>query len=143
MSGDLFYDTLPKAFPKSETMSYFRGASTYTRDDIIVGNMRLVSSIVTSYKVSDEDKKDLFQIGLIGLMKAVDKFDISKGTQFATFAATCIQNEIGMYLRKANRDNLVISIEEPIHTDNNGTELKINDLLVDDSADIVDNFENK
>lgn len=43
MSGDLFYDTLPKAFPKFETMSYFRGASTYTRDDIIVGNMRLVS----------------------------------------------------------------------------------------------------
>lgn len=143
MSGDLFYDTLPKAFPKSETMSYFRGASTYTRDDIIVGNMRLVSSIVTSYKVSDEDKKDLFQIGLIGLMKAVDKFDISKGTQFANFAATCIQNEIGTYLRKANRDNLVISIEEPIHTDNNGTELKINDILVDESADIVDNFENK
>ena len=48
-----------------------------------------------------------------------------------------------MYLRKANRDNLVISIEEPMHTDNNGTEFKINDILVDESVDIVDNFENK
>ena len=143
MSSDIFVEKLPKALPKSETMNYFRGNSFYMRDDIIIGNMRLVALIVAKYNVSEEDKKDLFQIGLIGLMKAVDNFDVTKGVQFATFAGTCIQNEIGMQLRKTNKDSLVVSIDDSLYTNKDGDEIKISDTLVDEKANIVEDFEDK
>ncbi len=143
MHNDLLGIKLPKALSKPETMSYFKGSSFYTREDIIEGNMRLVSSIVANYNVSLEDKKDLFQVGLIGLMKAVDGFNVLKGTQFSSYAIPCIQNEIGMYLRKFNKDSVVISMEDPIYTNKNGEDIRLEDSLVDEKANIEENYENK
>ena len=70
----------------------------------------MVFSIVAKYNFSLEDKKDLFQVGLIGLIKAVDSFNVLKGTKFSSYAIPCIQNEIGIYLRKFNKDSLVTSM---------------------------------
>ena len=143
MQNDLLGINLPKALSKSETMSYFKGSSFYTREDIIEGNMRLVFSIVANYNVSLEDKKDLFQVGLIGLIKAVDSFNVLKGTKFSSYAIPCIQNEIGMYLRKFNKDSLVTSMEEPIYTNKNGEDIKVEDTLEDGTVNIEENYENK
>lgn len=143
MQNDLLSINLPKALSKSETMSYFKGSSVYTREDIIEGNMRLVFSIVAKYNVSLEDKKDLFQVGLIGLIKAVDSFNVLKGTKFSSYAIPCIQNEIGMYLRKFNKDSLVTSMEEPIYTNKNGEDIKVEDTLEDGTVNIEENYENK
>ncbi len=143
MYNDLLGTKLPKALSKSETMSYFKGSPFYTREDIINGNMRLVSSIVANYNVSSEDRKDLFQIGLIGLIKAVDSFNVLKGTQFSSYAIPCIQNEIGMYLRKFNKDSVVTSMEESIYTNKNGEDIRLEDSLVDEKANIEENYENK
>lgn len=141
--SDIFLAKFPPALPKSETVNYFKGNSFYTREDIILGNMRLVLSIVSRYNVSEEEKKDLFQIGLIGLMKAVDNFKIEKGSQFSTFAGICIDNEIKMYLRKVNKDGVLISMDEIIPTNGDVEGLRISDTLVDDKINIVEDYENK
>ncbi len=141
--SDIFLAKFPPALPESETVNYFKGNSFYTREDIILGNMRLVLSIVSRYNVSEEEKKDLFQIGLIGLMKAVDNFKIEKGSQFSTFAGICIDNEIKMYLRKVNKDGVLISMDEIIPTNGDVEGLRISDTLVDDKINIVEDYENK
>ena len=57
----------------------------------------------------------MVSIGLQGLLKAVDTFDISKNTKFTTYATTCIDNEIGMFIRKEQKRITDIGIEEIVH----------------------------
>jgi len=73
---------------------------TEARTKLIEHNMRLVSYVAHQYFLPSMDKDDNISIGTIGLIRAVDSFDISKNYKFATYATRCIQNEIFMYLRK-------------------------------------------
>ena len=69
------------------------------RATLIERNLRLVSHIVKKYYSRTNDTEDLVSIGTIGLIKAIDSFDPSKGTRLATYASRCIENEILMYFR--------------------------------------------
>ncbi len=69
------------------------------RDQLICGNMGLVWSIVRRFSGRGYDMEDLFQIGSIGLMKAVDKFDLSYDVRFSTYAVPMITGEIKRFLR--------------------------------------------
>ena len=69
------------------------------RETYIKGNLRLVLSIVQRFSNSNENVDDLFQIGCIGLMKAIDNFDITQGVKFSTYAVPMIIGEIRRYLR--------------------------------------------
>lgn len=69
------------------------------RDQYIKGNLRLVLSVIKRFSNSSENVDDLFQIGCIGLMKAIDHFDRSLNVQFSTYAVPMIQGEIRRYLR--------------------------------------------
>lgn len=64
------------------------------RERLILHNLRLVAHIVRKYYSSSRCAEDLVSVGTIGLVKAVDSFDVSKGARFATYAARCIQNAI-------------------------------------------------
>ena len=64
------------------------------RQQLILHNLRLVSHIVRKYYASTPESEDLVSIGTIGLIKAVDTFNIHNGAKFATYAAKCIQNAI-------------------------------------------------
>lgn len=64
------------------------------RDEFIKGNLRLVLSIVQRFSQSSENIDDLFQIGCIGMIKAIDNFDVSQGVQFSTYAVPMIIGEI-------------------------------------------------
>ena len=64
------------------------------RDKLIRHNLRLVAHIVKKYYASSTDQEDLISIGTIGLIKAVNSFDNTKGARFATYAARCIENAI-------------------------------------------------
>lgn len=64
------------------------------RQKLILHNLRLVSHIVRKYYSTASDPEDLVSIGTIGLVKAVDTFNIHNGARFATYAAKCIQNAI-------------------------------------------------
>ena len=68
----------------------------------IKGNLRLVLSIIQRFSNSNENVDDLFQIGCIGLMKAIDNFDITQNVKFSTYAVPMIIGEIRRYLRDNN-----------------------------------------
>lgn len=69
------------------------------RERLCVANMRLVRSIVRRFAFSGRDQEDLFQVGCIGLLKAIDKFDLSYEVCFSTYAVPLIMGEIRRYLR--------------------------------------------
>lgn len=77
----------------------YKNGEKFARDDIINGNLKLVLSILKSFNKSDENKDDLFQIGCVGLLKAVDNFDPSFGVKFSTYCVPMIQGEIRRYIR--------------------------------------------
>lgn len=72
------------------------------REEYIKGNLRLVLSVIKRFSNSNENADDLFQIGCIGLMKAIDNFDTSLGVKFSTYAVPMIIGEIRRYLRDNN-----------------------------------------
>lgn len=72
------------------------------RETYIKGNLRLVLSIIQRFSNNNENVDDLFQIGCIGLMKAIDNFDITQGVKFSTYAVPMIIGEIRRYLRDNN-----------------------------------------
>ena len=72
------------------------------RELYIKGNLRLVLSVIKRFSSSSENVDDLFQIGCIGLMKAIDNFDINLNVKFSTYAVPMIIGEIRRYLRDNN-----------------------------------------
>ena len=72
------------------------------RETYIKGNLRLVLSIIQRFNNNNENVDDLFQIACIGLMKAVDNFDVTQGVKFSTYAVPMIIGEIRRYLRDNN-----------------------------------------
>ncbi len=77
------------------------------RDELACGNLKLVLSILKNYQNRCDNMDDLFQIGCVGLMKAIDNFDLSHGVKFSTYAVPLILGEIRRYLR--DNSNLRIS----------------------------------
>ncbi len=99
------------------------------RQLLILHNLRLVSHIVRKYYGTAKNQEDLVSIGSIGLIKAVDSFDVKKGARFATYAAKCIQNEILMYFRSQKKLNNEVSIHETIDVDRDGNPLTYMDVI--------------
>ena len=69
------------------------------RNTLIERNLRLVAHIVKKYTTDDDMQDDLISIGTIGLIKAIDSYNLNKDTKITTYAARCIENEILMYFR--------------------------------------------
>lgn len=99
------------------------------RNSLIEHNLRLVSHIVRKYYAASPSPDDLFSIGSIGLVKAIDSFDPSNGARFATYSAKCIQNEILMYFRSQKKLTTEVSINETIDTDRDGNPLTYGDII--------------
>jgi len=72
------------------------------RDELISGNLRLVLSVIQRFTNRGENLDDLFQVGCIGLIKAIDHFDIGQGVRFSTYGVPMIIGEIRRYLRDNN-----------------------------------------
>ena len=79
-----------------------RAGDESARELYIKGNLRLVLSVIKRFSASNENVDDLFQIGCIGLMKAIDNFDTSLNVRFSTYAVPMIIGEIRRYLRDNN-----------------------------------------
>ncbi len=84
---------------KQALMLRIREGDTEARKDMICGNLRLVLSLVQRFAGRKENLDDLFQVGCIGLVKAVDNFDVSKEVMFSTYAVPMIIGEMRRYLR--------------------------------------------
>ena len=79
-----------------------KNGDSQARELYIKGNLRLVLSIIKRFSASNENVDDLFQIGCIGLMKAIDNFDTTLNVKFSTYAVPMIIGEIRRYLRDNN-----------------------------------------
>ncbi|WP_227826702.1 sigma-70 family RNA polymerase sigma factor [Clostridioides sp. ZZV15-6383] len=93
------------------------------KDTLIERNMRLVAYIAKKYNNSTEDQDDLISIGTIGLIKAIETYNIDKGTRLATYASRCIENEILMNIRSNKKNKTQVSLQDPIGTDKEGNEI--------------------
>lgn len=87
---------------KEELFERILKGDKVARETYIKGNLRLVLSIIQRFSNNNENVDDLFQIGCIGLMKAVDNFDVTQGVKFSTYAVPMIIGEIRRYLRDNN-----------------------------------------
>lgn len=104
------------------------------RNMLIEHNLRLVAHIVKKYQTSDLDSQDLLSIGTIGLIKAIETFDMKKG-KLGTYAAKCIENELLMLFRSRKKIGKEISLYEPIGNDFEGNEIRLLDILESDQED--------
>jgi len=109
---------------------------------LIERNLRLVAHIVKKYQ-SAEELSDLISIGTIGLIKAINTFDINKGSRLATYAARCIDNELLMMLRAKKKTLREFSIYDPIGNDSEGNEINLLDILESNEKDICEQIEIK
>ncbi len=110
------------------------------KEKLISHNLRLVAHIVKKYNQSGE-ADDLISVGSIGLIKAINTFRYDKNTQFSTYAARCIENEILMLLRAGKKHTGVMSLGECLGQDKDGNEVCLIDILPSDE-DLEQNVEN-
>jgi RNA polymerase sporulation-specific sigma factor len=100
---------------------------------LVERNLRLVVYIAKKFENTGVDLEDLISVGTIGLMKAINTFDVDKNIKLATYASRCIENEILMHLRKTTKLKTEVSIDEPLNQDGDGNELLLSDILGTDS----------
>lgn len=95
---------LPKLKSKEldQLMIKVKMGDELAREEFVVGNLRLVLSIVQRFVMHGDKADDMFQVGCVGLMKAIDNFDMSLGLRFSTYAVPMIIGEIRRYLRDNN-----------------------------------------
>lgn len=110
------------------------------RNILVEYNLRLVAHIVKKYNNFDRDVDDLISIGTIGLIKAINTYDIEKGSRLVTYAARCIENELLMMLRQERKCSKEFSLYEPIGTDKEGNEINLLDIVEYDGKDIAEHI---
>ena len=91
-----------KESEKMELLRKMHAGDESARDRLVNGNLRLVLSVIQRFSNRGENPDDLFQVGVIGLMKAIDNFDISQNVRFSTYAVPMIIGEVRRYLRDNN-----------------------------------------
>ncbi|MCI5596366.1 MAG: RNA polymerase sporulation sigma factor SigK [Lachnospiraceae bacterium] len=112
-----------------EYLQQLKGGDLEARNKLVEHNLRLVAHIVKKYNNLERDMDDLISIGTIGLIKAVNTYDESKGNRLVTYASRCIENELLMLLRREKKCSKEVSLYEPIGTDKEGNEISLLDII--------------
>lgn len=97
---------------KMELFQRIKQGDSAARDAFVEGNLRLVLSVIKRFGSRGENVDDLFQVGCVGLIKAIDNFDLSQNVQFSTYAVPMIIGEIRRYLRDNNAIRVSRSIRD-------------------------------
>lgn len=121
-----------------EAFAAMAAGDAKARQTLIEHNLRLVAHIIKKHYSNAREQEDLVSIGTIGLIKAVDTYDLSKGRRLTTYAATCINNEILMYFRSGKKSAQDVSLSEPIDTDGEGRPLTLIDVLAEEDTIVED-----
>ncbi|MBQ8880236.1 MAG: RNA polymerase sporulation sigma factor SigG [Clostridia bacterium] len=95
---------------KRELLSLASKGDTEARSRLIIGNLRLVLSVISKFNVKNESADDLFQVGCIGLIKAIDNFNLDLDVKFSTYAVPMIIGE----LRRFQRDNTSVRVSRSV-----------------------------
>lgn len=91
--------TVLKEAEKMELLKKYKNGDRSARDALIRGNLRLVLSVIQKFTGRNENADDLFQVGCIGLMKAIDNFNVDLNVRFSTYAVPMISGEVRRYMR--------------------------------------------
>jgi len=101
-----------KVLSTKQMEDLFKNLDKESKDKLVVGNLKLVLSILKKYQNRCDNLDDLFQIGVVGLIKAIDNFDLSFGVKFSTYAVFMIEGEIKRFIRDNNQIRISRSIKE-------------------------------
>ena len=104
-----------KTIPNSEMMKLIKKSQKGdkdSRDALVEGNLKLVLSVIKRFNNRGENLDDLFQIGVIGLLKAIDNFDFTHGVKFSTYAVPMIIGEMRRYLRDNSKLRIPRSLKD-------------------------------
>jgi RNA polymerase sporulation-specific sigma factor len=134
------FDRPLSADEEREYLLRWRSGDREARNILVERNMRLVAHMVKKYSDPEHDPEDLISVGTIGLIKAINTFDVDKSIRLATYAAKCIDNELLMQLRSEKKHSREISIYEPIGTDKEGNEINLMEVLCACEDDVVGSF---
>lgn len=138
---------LPKILNQNEILLLFEDyqkGNHQARNIIIERNLRLIRYIINKYfKEVPIEEEELFSIGMIGLIKSVDTFNLTKKTKFPTYASKCIYNEILMFLKKEQKHTLDISMESSTTYLKDDEELLLKNTIKDERINIPEEYEAK
>ena len=126
----------PSAKEEIEYFIIFRAGDNVARNALIERNLRLVAYIAKKYASMDRDMEDLISIGTIGLIKAVDSFDESKGIRLASYASRCVENELLMNFRARKKTARDVYLYDTIGSDKEGNEISLIDIIEYEDEDI-------
>ena len=117
---------------QEELMLAIKAGDESARERFITGNLRLVLSLVRRFWAKNANADDVFQAGCVGLIKAIDNFDVTVGVKFSTYAVPMILGEIKRYLRDGNSLRVSRSIRDTAYQ-----VLKVREKLEADDEDVT------
>lgn len=138
-------ESFPKPLKKAEEQHYLELAAKgdkNARNILVEHNLRLVAHIIKKYYQNDSSQDDLVSIGTIGLIKAINTFDISKNIKLSSYASRCIENEILMHFRNNRKSSQDVSLNDTIDTDKDGNPLTLMDIIASD-MDVAEDVDTK
>lgn len=147
MNNNVYIDyEFPEPLSKEEflkDLKEYKEGNIEARDKLIIHNYKLIlKQVLNKFGDTPYEKEDLISIGVIGLIKAIDTFDITKNIAFSTYATRCINNEIFMYIRKEKKYLKDIKLEDTISLNDND-EVKLEYLIADKNSDFNENYYEK
>ncbi len=133
-----------RSFPKpltpekeQEALEQLENGDLKARELLIFHNLRLVAHVIKKYNFAEKDAEDFLSIGVVGLIKAIDSYDSSKGNRLATYASRCIDNEILMTMRSDRKRNREMYLDDSIGNDKEGNEIHLLDILETEDCDFL------
>jgi len=134
-TGNSFPHPLSEEKEKEYLYKFKKEGDLEARNILVKHNLRLVVFIAKKY-VNYPDNDELISIGTMGLIKAINSFDPDKGSQLATYASRCIENEILMTMRAYKKRASDLSIYDSVGSDKDGNEMSIIDMLQTDEESV-------
>ncbi|WP_297631821.1 RNA polymerase sporulation sigma factor SigK [uncultured Clostridium sp.] len=137
-------NTFPTPLNEKDEEKYLRmlkAGDKKAKSILIEKNLRLVAHIVKKYSFPNKDVDELISIGTVGLIKAIDSFDVDKGTRLATYASRCIENEILMLFRNNKKQKGEVFLQDPIGVDKEGNEICLIDVLSSEKDSVLEKVE--
>lgn len=135
-------NSLPKLSGKEqlELMIKLKNGDELAREQFAICNMRLVLSVLQRFRSRCDSTDDLFQVGCVGLMKAIDNFDVSQNVKFSTYAVPMIIGEIKRYLRDNNSVRVSRSLRDTAYKVLKAREELIKNNSEEPSVDLIAEF---
>ena len=137
-------NTFPMPLDEKEEKMYLKklkDGDKKAKNILIERNLRLVAHIVKKYSFPTKEIDELISIGTVGLIKAIDSFDGSKGRSLATYASRCIENEILMLFRNSKKQKSEVYLQDPIGMDREGNEICLIDVLSSEKDSVINKVE--